>query len=153
MIVGGTHVNANFYNVDPENSFEFFPRKENTVRPSAFLKRALPANLFPRCVLLCLSRGNLSTLICGIHSMLALPDGNVFMVANNQSIIYDIEANTETILPDIPNNVRVTNPIDGSAILLPLSPPDYTPESPALRRPALAAQELRIYEHRRRYGT
>jgi hypothetical protein len=50
------------------------------------------------------------------------------MVANNQTIIYDIEANTETILPDIPNNVRVTNPIDGSAILLPLSPPDYTPE-------------------------
>ena len=50
------------------------------------------------------------------------------MVANNQSIIYDIEANTETILPDIPNNVRVTNPIDGSAILLPLSPPDYVPE-------------------------
>ena len=50
------------------------------------------------------------------------------MVANNQTIIYDIEANTETILPDIPNNVRVTNPIDGSAILLPLSPPDFVPE-------------------------
>lgn len=50
------------------------------------------------------------------------------MVANNQSIIYDIEKDTETILPDIPNNVRVTNPIDGSAILLPLSPPDYIPE-------------------------
>ncbi|PIL37696.1 hypothetical protein GSI_01390 [Ganoderma sinense ZZ0214-1] len=108
LIVGGTHVNANFYNVDPENSFEFFPPKESTVRPSAFLERSLPANLFPR--------------------IFALPDGKVFMVANNQSIIYDIEANTETILPDIPNNVRVTNPIDGSAILLPLSPPDYTPE-------------------------
>lgn len=50
------------------------------------------------------------------------------MVANNQSIIYDIEANTERILPDLPNNVRVTNPIDGSAILLPLSPPDFIPE-------------------------
>lgn len=52
----------------------------------------------------------------------------MFIVANNQSIIYDIEANTERILPDIPNNVRVTNPIDGSAILLPLSPPDFIPE-------------------------
>ena len=62
------------------------------------------------------------------NSVFALPDGKAFMVANNQSIIYDIEANTETILPDIPNNVRVTNPIDGSAILLPLSPPDYVPE-------------------------
>ena len=63
-----------------------------------------------------------------LRRVLALPDGRVFMVANNQTIIYDIEANTETILPDIPNNVRVTNPIDGSAILLPLSPPDFVPE-------------------------
>jgi hypothetical protein len=58
----------------------------------------------------------------------ALPDGTVFIVANNQSIIYDVEKNTERILPDVPNNVRVTNPVDGSAILLPLSPPDYVPE-------------------------
>ena len=50
------------------------------------------------------------------------------MVANNQSIIYDVETNTETILPDIPNGVRVANPTDGSAVLLPLSPPDFTPE-------------------------
>ncbi|PIL37689.1 hypothetical protein GSI_01383 [Ganoderma sinense ZZ0214-1] len=57
-----------------------------------------------------------------------VPDGKVFMVANNQSIIFDVKANTETILPDIQHNVRVTNPIDGSAILLPLSPPDFIPE-------------------------
>lgn len=50
------------------------------------------------------------------------------MVANNQSIIYDIEANTETILPDLPNGVRITNPFDGTATLLPLSPPLYIPE-------------------------
>ena len=50
------------------------------------------------------------------------------MVANNRSIIYDIEKQTETVLPDIPNGVRVTNPMDGSAQLLPLSPPNYTPE-------------------------
>ena len=48
LIAGGMHVEAIFYNVDPENSFEFFPRKEETVRPSAFLERSLPANLFPR---------------------------------------------------------------------------------------------------------
>ncbi|KAH9939374.1 glyoxal oxidase precursor [Epithele typhae] len=108
LIAGGMHGEAVFYNIDPENSFEFFPRKEQTVRPSAFLERALPANLFPR--------------------LLALPDGRVLMIANNQTIIYDIEADTETILPDIPNGVRVTNPIDGSAILLPLSPPDFVPE-------------------------
>lgn len=50
------------------------------------------------------------------------------MVANNQSIIYDIERNTETILPDLPNGVRVTNPFDGTATLLPLSPPNFIPE-------------------------
>lgn len=67
-------------------------------------------------------------LLTNLCSVFSLPDGKVFMVANNQSIIYDIEQNTETILPDIPNSVRVTNPFDGSAILLPLSPPDFTPE-------------------------
>ncbi|KAH9854783.1 glyoxal oxidase precursor [Lenzites betulinus] len=108
MIIGGIHESTPFYNTDPALSFEFFPAKESTARPSEFLNRSLPANLFPRAF--------------------ALPDGKVFMVANNQSIIYDIEANTERILPDIPNNVRVTNPMDGSAILLPLSPPDFIPE-------------------------
>ncbi|KAI0832917.1 glyoxal oxidase N-terminus-domain-containing protein [Trametes gibbosa] len=108
LIVGGMHEDTPFYNTDPALSFEFFPPKESTPRPSAFLERSLPSNLFPR--------------------IFALPDGKVFMVANNQSIIYDIEANTERILPDIPNNVRVTNPMDGSAILLPLSPPDFIPE-------------------------
>ncbi|KAJ7174593.1 glyoxal oxidase N-terminus-domain-containing protein [Mycena filopes] len=98
-----------FYNTDPVNSFEFFPSKDGGIpRPSAFLERSLPANLFPR--------------------GFALPDGKIFMVANNQSIIYDIEANTETILPDLPNGVRVTNPFDGTATLLPLSPPNYIPE-------------------------
>ena len=50
------------------------------------------------------------------------------MIANNQTIIYDVENNKETILPDIPNGVRVTNPFDGAATLLPLSPPNYIPE-------------------------
>ena len=51
------------------------------------------------------------------------------MIASNQTIIYDIEKNIETILPDIPNGVRVTNPFDGSATLLPLSPPLYMSEN------------------------
>lgn len=42
-------------------------------------------------------------------------------------MIYDIETDTETRLPDIPNGVRVANPFDGSAQLLPLSPPLYEP--------------------------
>lgn len=63
-----------------------------------------------------------------LGSSFALPDGKVFIVANNQSIIYDVEKNTEVILPDVPNGVRVTNPFDGTAVLLPLSPPHYIPE-------------------------
>lgn len=50
------------------------------------------------------------------------------MAVGNQTIIYDIEKNTETMLPDIPNGVHVTNPFDGTAALLPLHPPHYTPE-------------------------
>ncbi|KAF7331434.1 Copper radical oxidase [Mycena kentingensis (nom. inval.)] len=109
MVVGGSHVLTPFYNEDRADSFEFFPSKDNgVVRQSEFLARSGPANLFPR--------------------IFALPDGTVFMVAGNQSIIYDVETNTETILPEIPNGVRVTNPLDGTAALLPLSPPHYTPE-------------------------
>ncbi|KAJ7062818.1 glyoxal oxidase N-terminus-domain-containing protein [Mycena amicta] len=109
LVVGGTHTFSLFYNTEPENTFEFFPAKDNGVtRPSPFLERSGPANMFPR--------------------VFALPDGTVFMVAGNQSIIYNVETKKETILPDIPGGVKVTNPFDGTAQLLPLSPPLYTPE-------------------------
>lgn len=51
MIVGGIHENTNFYNdIDrAANTVEFFPPKFGGVpRFSEFLKRSLPANLFPR---------------------------------------------------------------------------------------------------------
>jgi hypothetical protein len=125
MVVGGTHDVTPFFNVDPVNSFEFFPKKDGgAVRPSPFLQRAVPVNLFPRRVLASF-RSTHSSLF---YRVFALPDGRVFMVASNRSIIYDVETGTETILPDIPNGVRVTNPMDGSAQLLALSPPNYTPE-------------------------
>ncbi|KAG6884478.1 hypothetical protein C0993_010687 [Termitomyces sp. T159_Od127] len=109
MIIGGMHELTLFYNTDPVNSYEFFPPKDNgQPRPSAFLQRTPRVNLFPRAF--------------------ALPDGKVFMIANNQTIIYDVETDTETRMPDIPNGVRVTNPFDGTATLLPLRPPHYVPE-------------------------
>ena len=52
----------------------------------------------------------------------------MFLLANNQSIIYDIEKDQETMLPDLPNGVRASNPYDGTATLLPLHPPDYVSE-------------------------
>ncbi|THV04609.1 glyoxal oxidase precursor [Dendrothele bispora CBS 962.96] len=111
MVIGGSNNQSSFWNTPDlaENSIEFWPSKDGGVpRPSEFLERTIPVNLFPR--------------------VFALPDGKVFVVANNQSMIYDIETNTETPLPDLPNGVRVTNPFDGSATLLPLSPPDFVPE-------------------------
>ncbi|PFH46652.1 copper radical oxidase [Amanita thiersii Skay4041] len=109
MVIGGMERAMPFYNVLPVNSIEFFPPKDGGVpRFSSFLERTVPANMFPR--------------------VFSLPDGKIFMVANNQSILYDIETDTETVLPPIPNGVRVTNPFDGTATLLPLSPPLYIPE-------------------------
>ncbi|KAJ3572769.1 hypothetical protein NP233_g2878 [Leucocoprinus birnbaumii] len=109
MILGGMHKDTPFYNTDPANNFEFFPPKDGGVpRPSDLLARTVPANMFPRAF--------------------ALPDGKVFIASNNQTIIYDVEEDRETRLPDIPNGVRVTNPFDGTATLLPLYPPDYIPE-------------------------
>ncbi|KAF7296106.1 hypothetical protein MKEN_01425800 [Mycena kentingensis (nom. inval.)] len=106
MIIGGSNTNT-FYNSGPlaVNSIEFFPSKESTPRDSQFLLDAEPVNMFPR--------------------SFVLPSGRVFVIANNISMLYDIETNTETRLPDIPNGVRVANPFDGTAQLLPLSPPLY----------------------------
>ncbi|KAF7363979.1 hypothetical protein MSAN_01056500 [Mycena sanguinolenta] len=111
MVIGGSNINV-FYNTGPttENSFEFWPSRPGeagTVIPSQFLVDAVPVNLFPR--------------------SFVLPSGKIFMIANNISMIYDIETNTETRLPDLPNGVRVANPFDGTAQLLPLSPPLYEP--------------------------
>jgi hypothetical protein len=51
MIIGGVHQVTPFYNNDPVNSIEFFPPKDGGIpRPSGFLERTLPANLFPRYV-------------------------------------------------------------------------------------------------------
>ncbi|KAI0045392.1 copper radical oxidase [Auriscalpium vulgare] len=59
----------------------------------------------------------------------SLPDNRVFVAANRDAMIYDWQANTEQRLPQIPNGVRVTYPMIGTAVLLPLSPDnDYTPE-------------------------
>lgn len=127
MVVGGMHIATAFANTNPTNNIEFFPPKDGGVpRPMDFLVRTLPANLFPRWVTpsfyFCLT-----THFQWVR-VIALPDGRIFMAANNQTAIYDMETNTETRLPDIPNGVRISYPYDGTIALLPLHPPDYTPE-------------------------
>ncbi|KAJ7819906.1 glyoxal oxidase N-terminus-domain-containing protein [Mycena olivaceomarginata] len=87
-IPDGHNINT-FYNTGPttENSIEFFPSRPGEAGT------VRPSQSF------------------------VLPSGKVFVIANNITMIYDIEANTETL----------ANPFDGTGQLLPLSPPLYEP--------------------------
>ncbi|KAF5373689.1 hypothetical protein D9758_000766 [Tetrapyrgos nigripes] len=59
----------------------------------------------------------------------SLPDERLFIAANRDAMIYDWKRNVETRLPQIPNGVRVTYPMAGSGLLLPLTHENnYTPE-------------------------
>jgi len=107
MILGGSTRGGWINNATTNNpTIEFFPPKNingfNGVPvPSQFLAETLNSNLFPIAFL--------------------LPDGRVFVAANRDAMIYDWKANTEQRLPQIPNGVRVTYPMTGTAVLLPLS--------------------------------
>ncbi|KAJ7609532.1 glyoxal oxidase N-terminus-domain-containing protein [Roridomyces roridus] len=110
MVIGGSH-GLTMFNVPEgaENTIEFVPTRkgETALRPSKFLEDTIPANLFPRAFV--------------------LPTGDVFVIANNRSMIYNIEKDREIRLPDLPNGVRCGVPFDGMVQLLPLSPPHYEP--------------------------
>ena len=115
MIIGGSKKGGWINNATVSNpTIEYFPPKNihgSNGMPIdlPFLKQTLNSNLFP--------------------IAFALPDGKIFMAANRDAMIYDWTTNTEQYLPQLPNGVRVTYPMTGTALLLPLSPDnDYTPE-------------------------
>ncbi|KAG9074290.1 hypothetical protein FRC06_010794, partial [Ceratobasidium sp. 370] len=92
-------------------TYEFYPPKNingfNGLQiPSPFLvdspndESALPHNLFPH--------------------VFTLPNGQVFVAANNKTMILDWQRNVETRLPDLPNGQRCTYPMSGVAVMLPL---------------------------------
>ncbi|KAJ7444844.1 copper radical oxidase [Mycena latifolia] len=115
MIIGGSKKGGWINNGTVNNpTIEYFPPKSihgsnGLPIDMPFLRRTLNSNLFP--------------------IAFALPDGTIFMAANSDAIIYDWEANTERQLPPIPNGVRVTYPMTGTALLLPLSPANnYEPQ-------------------------
>ncbi|KAG9083361.1 hypothetical protein FRC07_013934, partial [Ceratobasidium sp. 392] len=115
MIMGGAYGGAwtNFAELN-NPTYEYYPPKNmhgyNGMRiPSQFLVDSLPHNMFP-------------------HMML-LPDGKVFVAANNMAMILDWQANTERRLPNLPNGQMMTYPMSGAGVLLPLTPENnYTPE-------------------------
>ncbi|KAF8155223.1 glyoxal oxidase N-terminus-domain-containing protein [Mycena galopus ATCC 62051] len=115
LIFGGATANGWMNNATANNpSYEFYPPKNingfNGLKiPSPFLATTLNANLFP--------------------IVMELPDGTLFVAANQRAMIFNWRTNTETQLPGIPNGVRVSYPLSGSAVMLPLTPENnYTPE-------------------------
>jgi len=115
MIIGGSMKGGWINNATVNNpTIEYFPPKSIHGRNGLpihlpFLVDTLNSNLFP--------------------IAFSLPDGKVFMAANQDSMIYDWKRNKERRLPRIPNGVRVTYPMTGTGLLLPLSPKnDYQPE-------------------------
>ncbi|KAI9069103.1 copper radical oxidase [Trametes sanguinea] len=115
MIIGGSLKGGWMNNGTTNNpTVEYFPPKNihgSNGLPIhlPFLVDTLNSNLFP--------------------IAFSLPDGSVFMAANRDAMIYNWETNTERRLPRIPNGVRVTYPMTGTGLLLPLSPDNnYTPE-------------------------
>ncbi|KAH0583554.1 hypothetical protein H2248_009180 [Termitomyces sp. 'cryptogamus'] len=115
MIIGGSKRGGWMNNVTTNNpTIEYYPPKN--IRGSNglpihldFLVRTLNSNLFP--------------------IAFSLPDGKVFIAANRDAMIYDWERNEERRLPQLPNGIRVTYPMTGTALLLPLSPANkYQPE-------------------------
>ncbi|KAF9077132.1 copper radical oxidase [Rhodocollybia butyracea] len=114
-IIGGSKKGGWINNATVNNpTIEYFPPKD--IQGSnglpillPFLKDTLNSNLFP--------------IVC------SLPDGRLFIAANNDAMIYDWKNNVEQRLPPIPNGVRVTYPMAGTGLLLPLSSANgYAPE-------------------------
>ena len=113
MIVGGSIKGGWINNATVNNpTIEYYPPRSNLdpmVVHSPFLASTLNSNLFP--------------------AAFSIPNGYVFVAANNDAMLYDRQTNTERRLPPIPNGIRVTYPLSGTALLLPLSPEtDYTSE-------------------------
>jgi len=114
MILGGSTKGGWMNNATVNNpTIEYYPPKSISEPGipihSPFLASTLNSNLFP--------------------AAFSISNGYVFVAANNDAMLYNWQSNYERRLPPIPNGVRVTYPLSGTVLLLPLSPEtDYTPE-------------------------
>jgi hypothetical protein len=115
IIVGGSKKGGWINNATVNNpTVEYFPPKsihgsKGMPITLPFLIDTLNSNLFP--------------------IAFSLPDGRIFVAANQDAMIYDWEKDQEQRLPRFPDGVRVTYPMTGTAVLLPLSyENNYLPE-------------------------
>ncbi|CAE7126179.1 unnamed protein product [Rhizoctonia solani] len=106
LVIGGAYGGGwtNFKELN-NPTYEFYPPKNlngyNGIQiPSQFLVDTLPHNLFPH--------------------VFALPNNQVFVAANNRTMMLDWQRNVETRLPDLPNGQRITYPMSGAGVMLPL---------------------------------
>ncbi|QRW24733.1 glyoxal oxidase [Rhizoctonia solani] len=104
-IIGGSTKGGWMNNASTNNpTMEFFPPKptgDKGVVRLDFLAKTLNSNLFP--------------------IVFTLPDGHLFVAANQDAMVYNWRTNHEHKLPPLPNGVRVTYPMTGTALLLPLT--------------------------------
>lgn len=115
MIIGGSKKGGWINNATVNNpTLEYFPPKSihgsnGSPIDLPFFVDTLNSNLFPLAF--------------------SLPDGRIFVAANQDAMIYDWENNHERRLPSLPNGVRVTYPMTGTGLLLPLTyENNYEPE-------------------------
>ncbi|KAJ8514651.1 hypothetical protein ONZ45_g7827 [Pleurotus djamor] len=115
LIFGGCMADVYMNNASTNNpTYEFFPPKNingfnGLPIYSQFMVDSLNANLFP--------------------AMWSLPNGRIFAVSNQLTMLFDWKTNTESRLPSIPNGVRVSYPMSGGTVMLPLTiENNFTPE-------------------------
>ncbi|CAK5275730.1 unnamed protein product [Mycena citricolor] len=103
---GGGYVCRNYPNTDPTAgctlSYEFFPSNGRPPTDLPFLHKTSGLNAYP-------------------HTFL-MKSGLMFMQANLSTMLWDYNANTETDLPDMPNNVVRVYPASGATAMLPMTP-------------------------------
>ncbi|KAH7105130.1 glyoxal oxidase N-terminus-domain-containing protein [Auriculariales sp. MPI-PUGE-AT-0066] len=136
LIIGGTYGGA-FMNTQATTfltspSYEYWPPQNiagfNGIPiPSPFLNASMNANLFPLGFSLPAGRVFLAANQCAtiiLHYAAAVSD----LCRLQEGDLYDMNGNFEIKLPDLPNGVRVTYPMAGTGVLLPLSSVNnYTP--------------------------
>ncbi|KAI0051619.1 copper radical oxidase, partial [Auriscalpium vulgare] len=111
----GGYINRNTPNTDPaysgggsEPTFEFYPSRGGNLAISQFMIKTSGLNSYAH--------------------MYLMPSGKMFVQANYSSMIWDYNANVETALPDMPNQIVRVYPASGATAMLPLTPANnYTP--------------------------
>ncbi|TFK24023.1 copper radical oxidase variant A [Coprinopsis marcescibilis] len=109
----GGYINRDYPNVNPngggsQNTFEFFPAREDDPPNLPFLTRTSGLNTY-------------------VHAFL-LPSGRMFLQANVSTTIWNYDTNIEEPLPDMPNGVVRVYPASGAVAMLPLTPANnYNP--------------------------